>query len=583
MQLFNLYYKKGKPCSDLIRKKGTMKQEKVTFIHSISAKITLLAVFIVVVSLVGSMINASSKSSDVVETVNAHYILSLAEMGAQTIGNIPAEIATDEQFSRVVSDISMKGVDSAYAYLVSADGTMLYHPTADKIGKTVENPVIKGVVSQLASGTVPEDAVVEYDFNGAIKYAGYALTPDHMIVVVSADKSDIVEPVNEMIRSMCITAAITLVVCVIIGYVLSRFICAPLESLTEIIKNTANLNFSHNAKSDGLCKRTDETGFMARELRIMRKNLREMVANIDTASQQITGNVDGLKQVTETVDHMCSDNSATSQQLAAGMQETAATTVNINENVGTMKDEAERLTEMAEKGADVSNEIMDRAKNLRNKTVTASSRTMDMYTSVKEKSEKAIEGSKAVEKINELTNTIMEISSQTGLLALNASIEAARAGEAGKGFAVVAEEIGKLARATSDATTNITAIILEIQKEIEVVSSQMFSMKDETEKCMGVMGDTRAVFEQINQEIDDVGADVQGLEGAVGLLNSNKAKVVDRFSDISSETEELAASSQDILGKVDQQSVEMENIHTAIESLHNVVTKLNEIMDQFTV
>ena len=111
----------------------------------------------------------------------------------------------------------------------------------------------------------------------------------------------------------------------------------------------------------------------------------------------------------------------------------------------------------------------------------------------------------------------------------------------------------------------------------------MFSMKDETEKCMGVMGDTRAIFEQINQEIDDVGAAVQGLEGAVGLLNSNKAKVVDRFSDISSETEELAASSQDILGKVDQQSVEMENIHTAIESLHNVVTKLNEIMDQFTV
>ena len=185
--------------------------------------------------------------------------------------------------------------------------------------------------------------------------------------------------------------------------------------------------------------------------------------------------------------------------------------------------------------------------------------------------------------IDDISQTINSIAEQTSLLALNASIEAARAGEAGKGFAVVAEEIGKLARATSDATTNITAIILEIQKEIEVVSSQMFSMKDETEKCLGVMGDTRAVFEQINQEIDDVGADVQGLEGAVGLLNSNKAKVVDRFSDISSETEELAASSQDILGKVDQQSVEMENIHTAIESLHNVVTKLNEIMDQFTV
>ena len=323
-------------------------------------------------------------------------------MGAQTIGNIPADIATDEEYSKIISEINMTGVESAYAYLVSEDGTMIYHPTADKIGQPVENTVVKEVVSQLASGTVPEDAVVEYEFNGGIKYAGYALTPDHMIVVVTADKDEIVKPVNQMIWFMSITAGITLVVCVIIGYLLSRFICTPLEHLTEIIKNTADLNFSHNAKSDDLCKRTDETGFMARELRVMRRNLREMVANIDTASQQITGNVDGLKQVTETVDHMCSDNSATSQQLAAGMQETAATTVNINENVGTMKEEADRLTEFAEKGADFSNEVMDRAKNLRNKTVTASNRTMEMYTNVKEKSEKAIEGSKAVEKINEL-------------------------------------------------------------------------------------------------------------------------------------------------------------------------------------
>ena len=64
------------------------------------------------------------------------------------------------------------------------------------------------MVSQLASGTVPEDAVVEYEFNGGIKYAGYALTPDHMIVVVTADKDEIVKPVNQMIWFMSITAGI---------------------------------------------------------------------------------------------------------------------------------------------------------------------------------------------------------------------------------------------------------------------------------------------------------------------------------------------------------------------------------------
>ncbi len=559
-----------------------MKQEKVTFIHSISAKITLLAVFIVVVSIGGSMLSASSKSRSVVETVNEHYILSLAEMGAQTIANIPAEMATEEQFSKVVSEISMKGVDSAYAYLVSADGTMLYHPTADKIGKSVENAVVKGIVSQLASGTVPEDAVVEYDFNGEIKYAGYALTPDYTIVVVSADKSEIVEPVNQMVRSMSITAVITLVICAIIGYLLSRFICIPLGHLTEIIKNTADLNFTHNAKSDSLCKRKDETGFMARELRVMRKNLREMVANIDTASQQITGNVDGLKQVTETVDHMCSDNSATSQQLAAGMQETAATTVNINENVGTMKEEADRLTEMAEKGADVSNEVMDRAKSLRNKTMTASSRTMEMYTSVKEKSEKAIEGSKAVEKINELTNTIMEISSQTGLLALNASIEAARAGEAGRGFAVVATEIGSLADQTSKAIADIGNIVKAVN---EAVGNMTECLTETTEFLETNVIEDYKEFEQVGEQYQD-DADVfksnmNQVKDSMLQLSDLIESIAQALSGINDTVGEAAVGVSDIASKTSGMVEKTGATHDMVSECYSCADELREIVGRF--
>lgn len=561
-----------------------MKQEKVTFIHSISAKITLLAVFIVVVSLVGSMINASSKSRKVVENVNSNYILSLAEMGAQTIGNVPADIATDEEYSKIISEINMTGVESAYAYLVSEDGTMIYHPTADKIGQPVENTVVKEVVSQLASGTVPENAVVEYEFNGEIKYAGYALTPDHMIVVITADKDEIVKPVNQMIWFMSITAGITLVVCVIIGYLLSRFICTPLEHLTEIIKNTADLNFSHNAKSDDLCKRTDETGFMARELRVMRRNLREMVANIDTASQQITGNVDGLKQVTETVDHMCSDNSATSQQLAAGMQETAATTVNINENVGTMKEEADRLTEMAEKGADVSNEVMDRAKNLCNKTVTASNRTMEMYTNVKEKSEKAIEGSKAVEKINELTNTIMEISSQTGLLALNASIEAARAGEAGRGFAVVATEIGSLADQTSKAIADIGNIVKAVN---EAVGNMTECLSETTGFLETTVLEDYKEFEQVGAQYQD-DADVfksnmNQVKDSMLQLSDLIESIAQALSGINDTVGEAAVGVSDIASKTSGMVEKTGATHDMVSECYSCADELREIVGKFVL
>lgn len=561
-----------------------MKQEKVTFIHSISAKITLLAVFIVVVSLVGSVINASSKSRKVVENVNSNYILSLAEMGAQTIGNIPADIATDEEYSKVISEINMTGVESAYAYLVSEDGTMLYHPTADKIGQPVENTVVKEVVSQLASGTVPEDAVVEYDFNGAIKYAGYALTPDHKIVVITADKDEIVAPIDEMIHSMIGIALIVMVVCAAMGYLLSRLICKPLEHLTGIIKNTADLNFSHNAKSDSLCKRTDETGFMARELRVMRRNLREMVANIDTASQQITGNVDGLKQVTETVDHMCSDNSATSQQLAAGMQETAATTVNINENVGTMKEEADRLTEMAEKGADVSNEVMDRAKSLCNKTVTASNRTMEMYTNVKEKSEKAIEGSKAVEKINELTNTIMEISSQTGLLALNASIEAARAGEAGRGFAVVATEIGSLADQTSKAIADIGNIVKAVN---EAVGNMTECLSETTGFLETTVLEDYKEFEQVGvQYQDDADAfksNMNQVKDSMLQLSDLIESIAQALSGINDTVGEAAVGVSDIASKTSGMVEKTGATHDMVSECYSCADELREIVGKFVL
>ena len=561
-----------------------MKQEKVTFIHSISAKITLLAVFIVVVSLVGSVINASSKSRKVVENVNSNYILSLAEMGAQTIGNIPADIATDEEYSKIISEINMTGVESAYAYLVSEDGTMIYHPTADKIGQPVENSVVKEVVSQLASGTVPEDAVVEYEFNGGIKYAGYALTPDHMIVVITADKDEIVAPINKMIHSMIGVALIVMVVFAAIGYLLSRLICTPLGYLTEIIKNTADLNFTHNAKSDSLCKRTDETGFMARELRIMRKNLREMVANIDTASQQITGNVDGLKQVTETVDHMCSDNSATSQQLAAGMQETAATTVNINENVGTMKEEADRLTEMAEKGADVSNEVMDRAKSLRDKTVTASTRTMEMYTNVKEKSEKAIEGSKAVEKINELTNTIMEISSQTGLLALNASIEAARAGEAGRGFAVVATEIGSLADQTSKAIADIGNIVKAVNEAV----GNMTECLSETTGFLetAVLEDYKEfeqVGEQYQEDADIFKSNMNQVKDSMLQLSDLIESIAQALSGINDTVGEAAVGVSDIASKTSGMVEKTGATHEMVSECYSCADELRKIVGKFVL
>ncbi|MBP3487747.1 MAG: methyl-accepting chemotaxis protein [Roseburia sp.] len=560
------------------------KTKKVTFIHSISAKVTLLTIFVVVLAVFGVMVNASIESKAAIGNVGANYVLSMAELSADVLDQIPADMISSEQYGELLGDVKMEGVESSYAYLVDADGTMLYHPTADKIGQPVENEVILGVVEKLKSGQVPADEVVSYEFKGTTKYAAYAITNGKQIVVVTADEDEIMEPVSDMQKKLILFSGTSLLICIVIGYIVSIFLCNPIKKLTDVIDATARLDFRHSPHSSKLRSRKDETGEMARSVHLMRKNLRQMIADIDAASTQITENVDGLQEITQTVDHMCSDNSATSEQLAAGMEETAATTVTINENINVIKAGADDINDMAAHGAQMSEEVMERASNLRERTVAASAKTMDMYNNVKVKAEEAIEGSKAVEKINELTGTIMEISSQTSLLALNASIEAARAGEAGRGFAVVATEIGGLADQTSKAIKDIGTIV-------EAVNAAVSNMADCLEETTGFLEDTvlteykefEQVSEQYQKDADTYKVSMDGVRDAMeGLANSIEA-IAQALGGINSTVGESSVGVSDIAEKTSDMVQKTGTTHDMVSECYACVENLRDVIRRFVL
>lgn len=561
-----------------------MKEEqKVSFIHSISAKIMLLTVLAVVMSVLIVAFRAEAGTKKVVGDVSADYILSMAEMGGEIVNNLPQE-ADAGAYENALADISMEGIDSSYAYLVDTDGTMLYHPTAEKIGQPVENAVVLGVVAELAKGQVPVNETVTYDFKGVTKYAAYAITANRQIVVVTADEDEIMEPLNQIISKIMLLSLGILVAAIVLAYVVSQFICRPIQQITTIIGDTAQLDFRSNPNGAKLRSRRDETGEMANAVHVMRRNLRSMIGDIDTASNQITQNVDGLQEITTTVDHMCSDNSATSQQLAAGMEETAATTVTINENIEVIKNGADDINSMATEGARTSEAIMMRANDLRTKTVEASTKTMTMYNNVKIKAQEAIEGSKAVDKINELTGTIMEISSQTGLLALNASIEAARAGEAGRGFAVVATEIGSLADQTSKAIKDIGTIV-------DAVNAAVSNMAECLEETTGFLENTvlteykefEQVSEQYQEDADTFKTSMNDVSDAMaGLANSIDA-IAQALSGINSTVGESSIGVSDIAEKTSDMVEKTGTTHDMVEECYTYVEKLREIVSQFVL
>ncbi len=127
------------------------------------------------------------------------------------------------------------------------------------------------------------------------------------------------------------------------------------------------------------------------------------------------------------------------------------------------------LAHRAEEGANTALEIHENAEQIRLKTEDAIREAKTVYTHTKTRLSDAIEDSRSVYRINDLSQSILAISDQTNLLALNAAIEAARAGEAGRGFSVVADEIRKLAELSK-------ASVVEIQQTASTILSSVDSL-----------------------------------------------------------------------------------------------------------
>ena len=150
--------------------------------------------------------------------------------------------------------------------------------------------------------------------------------------------------------------------------------------------------------------------------------------------------------------------SSVMQELTASMEEISSNIVTVNQNATDANNEVSELVQNLEDLNNYATEMEKNASELVESAQWNKNDTIEKVTPIGEALKKAMEESKSVNQIGDLTNDILGIANQTNLLALNASIEAARAGEAGKGFAVVADEIRNLAERSKNTANNIQNI-----------------------------------------------------------------------------------------------------------------------------
>ena len=141
--------------------------EKKNVLHSIKSKVLLIIMIPVLLTGLLMMANYSPNVKSNIREINKNYLkdLSIAygELIEEEMLRSGEEQALGIDFLNAnIADVGLSGVESSYGYVVSPDGTMLYHPTPEKIGEPVENEVVKGVVADIKAGKKVKNDVVEY-------------------------------------------------------------------------------------------------------------------------------------------------------------------------------------------------------------------------------------------------------------------------------------------------------------------------------------------------------------------------------------------------------------------------------------
>lgn len=560
-----------------------MEQSKTKKRGTFAAKIIVMVILAVIVSNVICMVFILESSKKQITDSTKHTMVDVINTTSKIVENEISNADTEDldydEYAKSLSDVKLEGMDSSYVYVVKNDGTMLYHPTKEKVGQPVENAVIKGVVQQLQDGKKPGTTVVEYDFNGTTKYSAYTILNNENILVLTADESEALAGITTVTGVAVGIIAIVVLIAIIISFIMGRRLMRPLVKVSTIIEDVANGNIE--ADFSVVKESNDEIGLIIEKMKELTQSLGSIVGKIRNSSDTMSSNSYELNDTSSQTLAANNEISKAVEDVAEGSTGMAASISKINDNLLEMSNETKDINASVDEIKNQTVAVQDSSKimNDKIKSMQDSSHKMDEGISAISKRIETV--NTTVDKVSNIVSVIEEISSETNLLSLNASIEAARAGDAGKGFAVVAQEIRVLSDNTNTELENIKQIISSLVEEcrycVQASGTIVEDNAKQKEEIKAVLDEFGSLDEQI-QKTAEKADEIEELVTAMIELNDDITKSSNSLTDVSAAN---AAATEEMNANIEELNAMMHGVSEMAEHMNNESDGLKEALSFF--